>query len=176
MKFLFSLFALVILTGSGNSKKEPISNVDETEQAAIASKPSREQSNPKSDAVKDNYQKILVIYQATSRGYFEYISVSQSEIALTNDRSLKTMNSYPCKPNDWSMLKKLIDDADVENLDSLKAPTDKRLYDGAPHATLSIIKGDVEMMTPTFDHGAPPEKIKTLVNKVLSMAENATKQ
>lgn len=175
MKFLFSLFALVMLAESCNSKKEAISDSEEPEEI-VASKPSSEQSNPKSEAVKDNYEKVFIIYQATSRASFEYIQVSKTEISITEDRSLKSMNSYKCEHDDWSILNKLLNDIDVEHLDALKAPTDKRLYDGAAHATLFVIKGDVSMMTPTFDHGAPPQEIEVLVNKVLSMAENATKQ
>jgi hypothetical protein len=86
------------------------------------------------------------------------------------------MNTYVCKSEDWEALESLLKAIDVENLNRLKAPTDKRLYDGAPHATLSVIKGDVEMMTPTFDHGTPPKEIEALVNKVLSIKVNASKQ
>jgi heat shock protein HslJ len=135
-----------------------------------ASKPS------KSDIVKENYKKFAVIYETSTRGAFEHIEISKNEIKISNDRSLENINTYNCNPEDWKMLKELLSDSVVENLDLLKAPTDKRLYDGAPHATLSVIKGDVIMMTPTFDHGAPPKEIESIVNKILSMTEIATKQ
>ncbi|WP_426432027.1 META domain-containing protein [Winogradskyella sp. HB-48] len=130
----------------------------------------------KSDIVKDNYKKFAVIYETSTRGSFEHIEISEHNIKISKDRGLENMNTYHCNPQDWKALNELLSNSVVENLDLLKAPTDKRLYDGAPHATLSVIKGDVIMMTPTFDHGAPPKEIETLVNKVLSMAENATKQ
>lgn len=135
-----------------------------------ASKPS------KSDIVKENYKKFAVIYETSTRGSFEHIEISKNEIKISNDRNLEKTDTYNCNPEDWKMLKELLSDSVVENLDLLKAPTDKRLYDGAPHATLSVIKGDVIMMTPTFDHGAPPKEIESIVNKILSMTEIATKQ
>lgn len=135
-----------------------------------ASKPS------KSDIVKENYKKFAVIYETSSRGSFEHIEISKNEIKISSDRNLEKTDTYNCNSEDWKMLKELLRDSVVENLDLLKAPTNKRLYDGAPHATLSVIKGDVIMMTPTFDHGAPPKEIESIVNKILSMTEIATKQ
>ncbi|WP_299366927.1 META domain-containing protein [Winogradskyella sp.] len=133
-------------------------------------------NNPKKDLVKENYSKTLVTYKVLSRSKFDYIQISKSEIVTSKDRNLKTMNSYPCKAEDWEALNKILNEVDVEHLDQLEAPTDKRLYDGAAHATLSVIKGDVEMMSPTFDHGMPPKEIEALVNKVLSISENTSKQ
>ena len=83
------------------------------------------------------------------------------------------IDTYSCKPTDWDELEKLLKSISPENLGKLKAPTDKRLYDGAAHATLSILLGDVVMITPSFDHGHPPKEIEALVNKVLSIKENS---
>lgn len=120
--------------------------------------------------------KTYINYKVSSRNSFEYILLSQTEMQLSTDKYLKKIDSLPMAEKDWATLINLLDSIDTQNLDKLKAPTDKRLYDGAAHATLSVIKGDVEMMTPSFDHGNPPKEIEALVNKVLSIKENATKQ
>ncbi|WP_138432656.1 META domain-containing protein [Winogradskyella algicola] len=137
---------------------------------SLAAKPS------KSAIVKDNYKKFMVIYETSTRGAFKHIGISKSEITISKDRNLKEIDTFECKPKDWKELNELLSNSLVENLDLLEPPTQNRLHDGAPNATLSVVKGDVVMMTPTFDHGYPPKEIETLVNKVLSMAENATKQ
>ncbi|MFP4844441.1 hypothetical protein [Winogradskyella sp. PE311] len=173
MKFLFSLITLIMLTESCNTPKEVVENSKETE--AIASKPSREISTTKSDIVKDNYTKTIITYKALSRGTYEYIEVSEAEVRVSSDRNLKNIDTYTCRSSDWLELEKLLKNIDTGSLDKLKAPTDKRLFDGAAHATLSILMGDVIMMTPSFDHGYPPEEIKALVNKVLSIKENSAK-
>lgn len=136
-----------------------------------------EASRPgKNSIVEDNYKKFVVIYETSTRGSFKHIEVSKTQIKISKERSLKNLSTYACNAQDWKMLKDMLSNSVVENLDLLKAPTDKRLHDGAPHATLSVIKGDVEMMTPTFDHGNPPKEIESIVNKILSMVEIATKQ
>lgn len=140
------------------------------------SKPNKAEQTTKGDMVKDNYTKTMITYQASSRGAFEYVLIAKSGVTVSNDRNLKIKKSYYCNPKDWEAITILLDKIDTSQLDQLNAPTDNRLHDGALHATLSIIKGDVEMMTPSFDHGTPPQEIEALVNKVLSIKESITKQ
>ncbi len=129
----------------------------------------------KSDIVKGNYNNAIT-YQSSTRGSFEFINISESNILISTDRSLKTKKQYNCEEKDWEALNKMIEAVDLETFQKLKAPTDKRLFDGAAHATLAIQFGDVEYMTPTFDHGNAPKEIEALVNKVLSIKENVVKQ
>lgn len=129
----------------------------------------------KSDIVKDNYQ-TSVTYKALTRGSFEYSRISKSNIAISTDRSLKQIANYNCEDKDWKELNTLIEAVDLETFQNLKAQSKKHLFDGATHATLAIQIGDIEYMTPAFDHGNPPKEIEALVNKVLSIKENAVKQ
>jgi hypothetical protein len=172
MKIIFSLFALMMVTESCNSTKEATSNSQESE-SVVASRPSKEtvESND-----KNYHDKTAVTYKATSRGYFTYVQVSENEIQVSSDRALMKIDSYTIKENDWLEVNKLIKAINLETFQKLEAPTDKRLFDGAPHTTLSLIKGDVVYITPTFDEGHPPAEIEKLVNKVLSIKENAIKQ
>jgi len=136
----------------------------------LASKPS------KSDMVKDNYNRTLITYQAQSRGMFEFVQISESGVRTSSDRNLKSFTNYRCDPKDWETLSNMFQNIDNDEFQKLEAPTNKRLYDGAAHATLSIILGDVEIMSPSFDHGVPPKEIEELVNKVLSIKESVSKQ
>jgi heat shock protein HslJ len=132
-------------------------------------------STTKSDIVKDNYQ-TRITYKALARGSFQYSEISKSNIAISTDRNLMQIDNYYCEEKDWEDLNTLIEAVDLETFQKLKAPTEKRFYDGAAHASLAIQLGDVKYMTPTFDHGHPPKEIEALVNKVLSIKENAVKQ
>lgn len=111
-------------------------------------------------------------YQATSRASFEYITISKSQIIISEDKKLLKTDNFKTSPKDWEELDKLISAINAETIHNLTPPSTAHQYDGAPHATLAIILGDVEYMTPTFDRGNPPEAIKALVNKVLSIKEN----
>ena len=55
----------------------------------------------------------------------------------------------------------------LEGMASLKAPTDKRLYDGAAHANISITLKGKTYTTEGFDHGYPPIEIENLINKLV---------
>ena len=129
----------------------------------------------KSEIVKDNYDS-GIIYKASSRGFFEYIQISKSKILISSDTNLKETTNYKCQEKDWEELKRLLKEVNIKTFQKLNAPTDKRLFDGAAHATLAIKKGDVVYNSSSFDHGSPPKEIETLVNKVLSIKENAVKQ
>ena len=124
-----------------------------------------------------NYEdNTTVKYQALSRNSFDFITISKSNILISKDRDLLKIDTYPIEAKDWEAIHTLIKAIDAESMHTIKPPSTKHQYDGAPHATLALIIGDVEYMTPTFDHGNPPQEIETLVNKVLSIKENTVKQ
>lgn len=129
----------------------------------------------KSDIVKDSYH-TAATYETTSRGFYEYISISKSNIAISNDRGLQSVSNYSCEESDWDALNNLIENTDLEALQMLKAPSDKRLSDAAAEATMAIKIGDVLYSSPAFDHGNPPKEIEALVNKMLSIKEKVLKQ
>jgi len=124
-----------------------------------------------------NYEnKTQVKYQALSRNSFDFILISKSNILISKDKNLQNVNTYLIETEDWEAINKLIEAIDAETIQDLKPPSTKHQFDGAPHTTLAIIHGDVEYITPTFDHGNPPQTIEALVNKVLSIKENTVKQ
>jgi heat shock protein HslJ len=101
---------------------------------------------------------------------------STFEVIISKDRNLIDTNTYNCDENDWNALIVLLKNVNLEIFQDLVAPTGKRFYDGAPYATLAIKQGVKDVKTPSFDHGSPPKAIHALVNKVLSIKENAIKQ
>ncbi|EDP72702.1 hypothetical protein FBALC1_16412 [Flavobacteriales bacterium ALC-1] len=172
MKFLFSLLAIIMLSESCNSTKETISDAREV---ISASKSEKDTTKEKSDIDKDGY-KITVTYQISTRGFYEYTSVSESEILFSKDRGLQKIDNYSCKKKDWIVLYKLIEAVDLETFQKLKPPSNKRSTDAVPIGNLALQIGDVYYMAPEFDHGNPPKEIEALVNKVLSIKENTIKQ
>lgn len=172
MKILLSLFTLIVFTESCNSTKETVSD---TQQITTASKTNKEMTEEKSDIVKNNY-KTIITYQIASRGFYEYFSVSESDITFSKDSGLQNMDNYNCKKKNWTELNELIEAVNLDAFQKLKAPTSKRATDAALIANLAIQIGDVYYMAPEFDHGNPPKEVEALVNKVLSIKENTIKQ
>ena len=134
--------------------------------------PSRSSQKKKSSSTN----KTTIIYKALSRGSFEFIKITESQVSISADRNLKEFSFYPCADKDRNDLESLIQAIDLESIKTLKAPTDKRHYDGAAIATLNIITDKVNVTTESFDHGFPPKEIEALVNKVLSIKESTVKQ
>jgi hypothetical protein len=60
---------------------------------------------------------------------------------------------------------------DLDLLSQLKAPTEKRLFDGAAIANLKITKQGKTFESQSFDHGYPPAEIEKVVNKMLSFVK-----
>ncbi|GGW58017.1 heat shock protein HslJ [Winogradskyella epiphytica] len=127
-------------------------------------------------AAKSNTSGTSIKYQALTRGSFDFILISSSEIITSNDQSLQKLDKHSINQKDWDGLNALIEKVDLETFQNLNVPSTQHQFDGAAHATLAIQIGDIEYMSPTFDHGNPPTEIDALVNKVLSIKENTLKQ
>ncbi|MDY2586124.1 hypothetical protein [Winogradskyella aquimaris] len=162
MKFLLSLLAFVIVTESCNTRRESVAG--NTEKLAMEKKNFQNSSD------------FEIAYRASTRGVFEYTLISKDEVMLTEDRNFEKKRYYPTANDDWKILDSMVAAIDEVKFVNLEAPTSKRHYDGAAHATVTIIRGENELMTPTFDHGHPPKEIEALVNKILTIREKLTKQ
>ena len=117
------------------------------------------------DAQKQqDLQTTVIEYVANTRGFYKKITVQNQMVLVSkdrkgNDKPVQIKISY----SDW---KKLIADFQEINLDevpNLKAPSEKRFYDGAAIANLKIIHKDKTYESTNFDHGNPPAEIKKLV-------------
>ena len=142
MRIVSILSVLVFVLGSCNSQKNAIGTSIE---------------------MKD----IEIQYEANTRGFYNKLVLKNATISSTNDRDGKE-NPIVQKVTDvdWSALNDEINIVDLENLPNLKAPTEKRFYDGAAIANLKIIYKGNTYQTTDFDHGFPPMQIKRVVEMV----------
>lgn len=156
MKLFLSLLTLLIITKEcDNPKKQNLNDTSDT--------------NMKTEQVED----FTITYTIQSRGMFEEYTASPKELLHKTSRDVsKTFNM---SSSDWQTLQKMVSGIDISKLPDLKAPTDKRLYDGAAMASVKLQKDGREIESATFDHGHPPEAIAELVNKVLSLAKSVSK-
>ncbi|MCF8319975.1 MAG: hypothetical protein K9I35_02065 [Flavobacterium sp.] len=110
---------------------------------------------------------IEIQYEANTRGFYNKLVLKNATISSTNDREGKE-NPIVQKISDadWNALKDEINKLDLENLTNLKAPTEKRFYDGAAIANLKIIYNGKIYQSSDFDHGFPPMQIKRVVEMI----------
>ena len=142
MRILSLLSVLLFVLGSCNSQKNGVGTSFE---------------------MKD----IEIQYEANTRGFYNKLVLKNATISSTNDRDGK---ENPIVQNvsevDWNALIQELNKVDLENLPNLKAPTEKRFYDGAAIANLKITYKGNTYQTTDFDHGFPPMQIKRVVEIV----------
>ena len=102
-------------------------------------------------------------YSAQSRGYYKSIVAQNKTVSVTNGRDAAPVQSN-LDDAKWNEIVTAFSKVKPENLSSLKAPTDKRTYDGAAIGNLKITKDGKTYETQGFDNGYPPKEIEKLVN------------
>ena len=156
MKLLFSLLALILTTKECENKNSS----NESSKTEIV-------NSEKTNVQQKEY---TIEYSAISRGTFKKIIINNSSIIVTKDRNSKPVTKE-CTDEIWSNFSRSLDEVDLKMLSELKAPTQKRLFDGAAHATLKVIVDGKTYTTSSFDHGFPPEEIKGLCDKLTEFLE-----
>jgi hypothetical protein len=124
------------------------------------------------ESEKQDLANAMLVYEATTRGFYEKIIIQNQMISVSKDRSGKD-NAPLLKISDKNW-KDLISDFDLINLDELsnmKAPTERRFYDGSAIASLKITYKEKTYQTSDFDHGFPPLEITKLVDKINLIAD-----
>ena len=106
-------------------------------------------------------------YKAYSRGFYQMIRVENQSVFVTKSREGKP-EVIKLSTNDLQMM---VQELDLVSFPNWKAPTDKRLFDGAASANLKITKLGKTVESPSFDHGYPPVAIEKIVNKMLSFVK-----
>ena len=114
----------------------------------------------------------VVEYTATTRGFFQKITVKNQEVFVTKDRNSDEIGkATKISDADWKELINDFKDINLEQIPNLKSPTEKRFYDGAAIANLNITFNDKIYISQSFDHGFPPAEIEKLVNKINALVK-----
>lgn len=109
----------------------------------------------------------VIEYNAHSRGYYLNITVKDDNISVTTQRKGEAKTAK-LSDDDKKAVASLLKEIDLESLPDMKAPTEKRFYDGAAIATLKVTRSGETYESQAFDHGEPPAGIKNLVDKLMT--------
>ena len=109
-------------------------------------------------------------YTANSRGLYNKTVIENKTVSATKTRDGKPV-SNSLTDAQWNALIGEFQKVNLEEIPRLKAPTEKRFHDGAAMANLKITYKGKTYESQTFDNGYPPEKIKNLVNTILSFSK-----
>ncbi|ESU24611.1 hypothetical protein FEDK69T_05320 [Flavobacterium enshiense DK69] len=138
-------------------------------------KKAAEQSNATEMKTTDQQNVMPVIeYTANSRGFFLFVRAENHKLYISRNRDENKMSlpATPVSDTDWKEIEKLAKAVNLQTVNDLKWPTEKRFYDGAAHANITFLVDSNRYETKGFDHGYPPVEIEKLVNKIVTLAEN----
>ena len=119
-----------------------------------------------SDEEKQELGSSVIEYSAMTRGFSYTIQIQDKKVTITKGSREKTVETKDISDQDWKSLIAEVSKLQLEQLSNLKAPTEKRFYDGAAIANLKITYQGKEYKTTDFDDGFPPAEIESLVNKI----------
>jgi hypothetical protein len=120
---------------------------------------------------KNTDMKTAVIeYEAQTRGMYQKVLVENQTVFVSKNRDEKPVE-VKISDEDWNVLTTEFEKLDLEAVPNLKAPTEKRFYDGAAIANLKITYKGKTYETKAFDHGFPPGGIKKIVTKLVSFTQ-----
>ncbi|WP_164515262.1 hypothetical protein [Flavobacterium ustbae] len=119
---------------------------------------------------KVNMASTQIEYSAMSRGYYKSIVVENKTVSIVKERNAEAVKSNIDNAK-WNEIVSAFSKVNLEGLSSLKAPTDKRTYDGAAIGNLKITKDGKTYETPSFDNGFPPKEIEKLVNLLVAFSK-----
>ena len=119
---------------------------------------------------KTDMKSTQIEYSAHSRGYYKSIVVENKSVSVTKERNAEAVQSNIDEAK-WNKIVDAFSKVNLEGLSSLKAPTDKRTYDGAAIGNLKITKDGKTYETPGFDNGFPPKEIEQLVNLLVDFSK-----
>lgn len=164
MKALTILSTLIITLSSCNCQKK----ATETAMATSTEKTETMISETKEGKTAQNFP--VLVYESTSRGYYKKITIENNSVIVQNARE-ELAKTKVLTDEELATIEKAYKGIDVKELPNIKAPTEKRFYDGAPITNLEVRMDDHIYRSTDFDGGTPPKEIEELINTILEIAD-----
>jgi hypothetical protein len=112
-----------------------------------------------------------VKYTSSTRGYNKEIEVSSKKISLTEqnstDPSQEKNTTREIHKDEWEKIIQSLESVTLREIPLLKAPSNKRAYDGAKSSTLAITDKKGKVWYHAFDDDMPNETLVPLM-KIIS--------
>ena len=121
---------------------------------------------------QNDISKAILQYDAHTRGYHLKVIISDQKATISQARTTDAPSEQiKISDTDWKQMIGYFEKIKLDNLASLKDPSQKRFYDGAAIAQLKIRYQDKNYETIAFDHNNAPAEIKELVDKIVSLVK-----
>jgi hypothetical protein len=121
---------------------------------------------------KQNIETAVIEYVANTRGFYQKIVVQNQHYTVSKNRNGgEKLEEKKISDADWKKIISAFQEVDLEELPNLKAPTEKRFYDGAAIADVKITYKGKTYQSSNFDHGNAPVEIEKLITLVTAFGK-----
>ncbi|MDX8552540.1 hypothetical protein MK851_02745 [Tenacibaculum sp. 1B UA] len=100
-----------------------------------------------------------IVYEAQTRGSLVQLTVEGNKLSY---KTYEKEGAKEVTKEQLEELKTIVNELNLEEIRDLKAPSEKRITDGALHAVFTIKIADKEYKSSIFDAGNPPKELKKL--------------
>jgi len=109
-----------------------------------------------------------IAYKAQTRGSMVQLTVEGNKLSY---KTYEKEETKEVTKEELEELKIIVNELNLEGISDLKAPSEKRITDGALHAEFTIKIADKEYRSSTFDAGNPPKELKKLEDFLYSLSD-----
>ena len=162
MKTIAMLLFTILLNACGGAKEATANATNTNEQLEKSEMVTKKTQEP---------EKVIIEYSAITRGSFYVLKINGKKVSTQNSPNEKPTFKAVGEDN-WKALMQMVDDIDLKAMEKMKAPSEKRFYDGAAIGELKITKDGETYQVPNFDAGNPNEGVSDLINKMLAIAKD----
>ncbi|WP_372793719.1 hypothetical protein [Lutibacter sp.] len=115
-----------------------------------------------------NLETMVINYNAATRGSSIKFKVTSSKLYYKDiEKSIEKETTSKF----WQEITTIVEQINLSEIENFNPPTSDRNVDAALHATLSITIGDLIYESQTFDHGNPPEELKSLIETLFNVLD-----
>jgi hypothetical protein len=112
-------------------------------------------------------------YNSGTRTYREQVIITPDSLVSVKENfrtdSGPVVSKRSLSDPEWKKLLQALGSTRPEDLPALESPSDKRTYDAAAHTSIRITTADSKSFSHGFDDTKPNEKLKPLMNGILSL-------
>ncbi|CAM1349771.1 MULTISPECIES: hypothetical protein [Tenacibaculum] len=109
-----------------------------------------------------------IAYEAQTRGSLVQLTIEGNKLSY---KTYQKEGTKEVTKEQLEELKRIVNELNLDKISDLKAPSEKRITDGALHAELTIKIADKEYKSSTFDAGNPPKELKKLEDLLYSLSD-----
>ncbi|MDP2542885.1 hypothetical protein [Tenacibaculum discolor] len=109
-----------------------------------------------------------IAYEAQTRGSLVQLTIEGNKLSY---KTYQKEGTKEVTKEQLEELKRIVNELNLDKISDLKAPSEKRITDGALHAEFTIKIADKEYKSSTFDAGNPPKELKKLEDLLYSLSD-----